>query len=72
MASLRVRDLRDGNGDRGASSVYWLHEEILDDSVTLRLVGMSSLFDLGRFLGTFISKLVHAYSLEWHFVPNVF
>ena len=32
VASLRVRDLRDG----GASSVYWLHEEILDDSVTLR------------------------------------
>ena len=37
VASLRVRDLRDGNGEGGgAGSVYWLHEEILDDSVTLR------------------------------------
>ena len=35
VASLRVRDLRDSGGGR-ASSVYWLHEEILDDSVTLR------------------------------------
>ena len=37
VASLRVRDLRDGGGGGPrASSVYWLHEEILDDSVTLR------------------------------------
>ena len=46
VASLRVRDLRDGGGDHRASSVYWLHEEILDESVTLRS-GMGFHFDLG-------------------------